>query len=435
MKLFTKSIFANSRSNLLYILIIIVLVVTVSCSGTKEVVTAGPSDAELEQQRLDDMKQELLTKWSLGGGYRQQEDYNSALPYLEQAKELDTVLNKDKSAYPLIYKFLAQCYNQLGQHDKAVTELERYLNYDPEDVYTNSMLVFYYTQSRQMDKYIDRVLKYLPLIENPSEKIPHLKTLKGIYSQSGENDKALDIVNQLLVINPDDKELADERISLLKTTGGTDAVKNDLEEKAKQYPNDASYKWELVQIYEDEADYDQAIGMLDQVLALQKDNADALERKLRIYWEFQQDEANAVLVLNELSRIKPDDPSYVGQLAQINYENDKYQEAISICERALRIDPNFGKAKYYMAKSVHDFADSVVRDNGGSARFEDKLVFELAYKWYQDAAKDPTQRVNANRYGNFLRDNYIPTDEDRFMNKGVDKPSDSKYRWLLKYFN
>ncbi|MCP4725302.1 MAG: tetratricopeptide repeat protein [bacterium] len=435
MRLFTIPIFANSRSNLLYILLITLLIVTMSCSGAKEVVTAGPSDAELEQQRLDEMKQELLTKWSLGGGYFQQKDYNSAVPYLEQAKEIDTTLNNEKSAYPLIYKFLGLSYNQLAQHEKAVTELEKFLTFEPDDITTNNMLVYYYRQSNRMDKYIEQVLHYLPLIDDAEQKKPNLRNLKQIYTQMGENEKALDIVNQLLVFEPDNRELADERIGLLKATGGADAVKNDLEENARQYPNDTSYKWELVQIYEDESDYDNALGMLDQVLALQKDNADALERKLRIYWDLQQDETNAVLILNELSRIKPGDPEYVGQLAQISYENGKYREAISICERALGIDRNFGKAKYYMAKSVHDFADSVVRENGGAARFEDKLVFELAYKWYQDAAKDPTQRVNANRFGNFLRDNYVPTDEDRFMNKGVDKPSDSKYRWLLKYFN
>ncbi|MFC1564835.1 tetratricopeptide repeat protein [candidate division KSB1 bacterium] len=431
----TISFLKNHCLNSIF-LIAVFLIILSSCTGSKQTaVNSGPTEAELEQQRIEEIKRELQKYWSFGGTAYQQGNFDDALRYLELAKELDMKMNGDESAYPAIYKFLGATYQHFKRHDEAIIEFERFLKFDPEDVNTNEILLHYYIQNKDLEKYIEKANIVIPLFKNnPVRQKGYITSLKNVYRQLGRYEEALEVVNRLLELDPDNKELADERIGLLKMTGGSEAVKTDLEEKAKQYPDDLSYKWELVQIYEDESDHEKALTMLDQILAIQKDDTDVLERKLRIYWDQMQDVENALNVLNKLSELKPDEPEYIGTIAQIKYENGKLQEAVSICERAIAIDSTYGRAWYYMAKSVHDYADNVVRGEGGEQRYQDKLVYQLAFGWYSRAAKDPSQRVAAERYAKYLGDNFIPTGGDIFLHKGEGKPADPKYRWLLKFF-
>ncbi len=216
--------------------------------------------------------------------------------------------------------------------------------------------------------------------------------MKKVYKQLGKDSKALEIVNQLLELEPDNNELIDERLSLLKSTGGIDAVKKELEEKSLQFPDDLSYKWELVQIYEDENEYKKALGMLDMINNLVKDNVDVLERMLKIFWDHQQDGVNSVIVLKELIKLKPKDPGYVTRIALISYENGNYKKAVSETERALSIDRSFCETVFIKAKAINDFTDIVVRGNNGEIRYQDKLVYQLVYDLYIEAAKDPVQK-------------------------------------------
>ncbi|MCP4724610.1 MAG: hypothetical protein GY863_06225 [bacterium] len=435
MAFMTIAFTSNYRSKAIFLTLSLLLLIIAACSGAKQTVTqTGASESELEKQRIEELEFERKKNWSFGGTAFLQKNYQDALKYLLIAKELDMQLDPERSEYPLIYKYLGGTYHQLDQPDEALENLQIFIKYDPEDASTNETLIWHYQKLSMLDKYEEQVLHYLPLVQDITKKKTYFRNLKKVYNQLGKNEKALNIVNQLLELEPDNKELIDERIGLLKKTGGSEAVKSDLVDKAKKYPNDLSYKWELVQIYEDESEYDNALEMLDQILTVEKDNVDVLERKLRIYWDHQQDEANSVRILNELIRIKPGDPGYVTRIAGINLDNGKYREAVNEAEKALAIDKNFREAVFIKASAIYNFADNIVRENENEVRYQDRLVFNLAYTLYQEASKDPALRVKAKRYADYLKENYVPTEENKFLHKGEDIPTDPAYRWLLKYF-
>ena len=63
------------------------------------------------------------------------------------------------------------------------------------------------------------------------------------------------------------------------------------------------------------------------------------------------------------------------------------------------------------------------------ADFDDKLVYELAYKEYQKATKDLQFKDTATTRMNYIRD-FIPKKEDLFFHKGQTKAKKDCYKWI-----
>ena len=72
-------------------------------------------------------------------------------------------------------------------------------------------------------------------------------------------------------------------------------------------------------------------------------------------------------------------------------------------------------------------ADACAR--GRQLKFDDKLVYELAYKEYQKATRDPGYRDLGTRRMEYVRPS-IPTKGDRFMHQDQDKSKMDCHKWI-----
>ncbi len=163
MSFLKRSIELKHSSGLL--LLISSIIIFSACQGSKQTtVKTIPSEAELEKQKIEELRFERKKNWSFGGGAYLQKNYDDALKYLLKAKEIDMLLDPEKSEYPLIYKYLSGTYQQIGDFDKALGNLEIFFMYDKEDPSTNESLIWHYQRTSKLDKFEKQILHYLPPI-------------------------------------------------------------------------------------------------------------------------------------------------------------------------------------------------------------------------------------------------------------------------------
>ena len=107
----------------------------------------------------------------------------------------------------------------------------------------------------------------------------------------------------------------------------------------------------------------------------------------------------------------------------------QYTIAMREVRKALNIDTNYGLA--YLTRGIiyETAAEKCVQNAEGKISFDDKLVYELAYKEYEKAKRDLAWKSDAERRMNYLQ-NLVPTREDRFMHKNKTMPEGDCYSWI-----
>jgi len=404
----------------------------VSCtSGAAAAKNAGPAEPEVVELTPEELRMELVKSYNFGQQYYQQGNYTAALPYLHTAKNIDKKLNGDNILYPGIYQKIGRSYSELKMPDSSLVIYEEGLKYDPDNLHMNEMIAYYYKASNRIDQFIPAAIKVIGLSDEQEKKIEYMVQLKEVYVQRDEYDLALELMDQLVEMKPQNKDYIDERLSILRLSGGEGALRKEFEEKHQQFPNDKNYILELISIYERDNENQLLVEMADKLIALEPNEIDSREKKVNALITLNKNN-DAIAVLNELNKLVPDQPRYLARVAEIYNDTGRYRNAVNYANRALRINNSYGEAHFQIGMAFMNQAEDV-RDKRGSLAFEDKLVYQLAYDKFVIAARDINKKAQAERWVEHLV-NFIPTSEDKFMHKGVTKPTSPEYDWLQGYF-
>jgi len=410
---------------------------TTAARNTKAASEVKNDTAAKQQQEQslsnEELNMEMLKLYNYGFGDYQREEWRDALPKLRKTNMLDKQLNGDKLRFPGIYSYIGQCYQNLNMPDSALFTFEEGLKHNPDHEFMNKSVVYYYKNSNQIDKYIPAVKKLISILKDPEEIKVNMLELKDVYVQRDQFDEAIAIYDKLLEKEPDNKDYIDARLSLFRSQGGEEAVRREYEEKHQQFPTDTEYIRELIIIYENASEYEKEIEMIDKLVALEPNDVESLEKKGHVLSSLGKNR-EAIEVLKGIARLVPDEPRYQTEIAHFYNDMQEYEQAVLYGNKALAINPGYGEAHFQIAMAFLNSANDA-KDKRGNLKFEDKLVYKMAYEKFKQAARDINKKSEAEKWIKYIEaSELLPTKENEFMHLSVKTPDLPEYRWLIKYY-
>jgi len=452
--------------------LICALIIIVACTATtnttpkrqterepqKEVETQQAKEQaqqKAQEQKTEEQRQlykEVTETYNLGIWDFLHGNYEKSLPILVETAKLDkqvyqTHIDVDTLKFPGILSQIGRGYQERGIIDSAFYYYnEGYIYYDTTEVYERSekylgnykhvltWLQWYYSSEGQIEKYIEFSEIYLKHESNEESRKNTLTSLKTLYMNRKEYDKALEKLDELLVMEPDNKDFENERIGIIEITGGAEALIKEWEKQYLENPNDMEVIWNLIVTYENQLECEKVIEFADKYLALKPDDIDAREKKVSALQSTDKSD-EAIALLKELNKMKPEEPKYLLNIAEIFHVDKKnYQEAVRWAYDARRINPGLGEANMMIADIIVDYIGFVKEKYGDQVgAIDHKLIYEVAIEYYNDAAKDSYTKSRAEEMAKHHSENNIRTDEDKFMNKGWDIPRANAYQWVWRY--
>lgn len=424
-----------------------VIFIGVSCTGAKNVSQNQKSPEELEaarlaqeQQNKEAMTHEMTVAYNLGDDMYRQKNYETALSYFWQTNNLDKELNNENLRYPRIYQKIANSYLERGLLDSTYYAYTDGLKYDPQNLNYLRWIQWYHFKNQSLDEFISFTENILDIMKTKGEglngQVTYLRNLKDLYINRGEYEKAMEKIELLMEIDPGNREQLDfERINMIRNIGGDEALQKEFEKQHMENPTDSDIIWNLLKTYEDQGLEDKVLEFVEKYIALKPDDIDARLKKIEALKATSKID-EALVALNEISSLRPNDPAYIVDIAKIYHiEKEDLRQAMQWAVKARGVNPNFGPANLLMATIITEvISDAMERKELTIPDYDDKLAGEIAVYYFNEALKDANTRSSAESLGKFYQENYTRNFEDRFMKKGVEKPEHTpEYDWILKY--
>jgi tetratricopeptide (TPR) repeat protein len=346
-----------------------------------------------------------IKKWySFGSEYYKNKNYESALPYLWKVFINDTgkyaVLAIRKIAYSyfslqIVDSTLIACYKGLA----------RYPNHDNLHYYAG------YLQDN-LGKFRCAIPHYEHLVDAEPEEKSYLEKLAFLYFKD-ENERSIEIQQRLIDLDPNNSEYH-ATMAAYQTHFYGDA----LEARKQAYVNNPE-NIELAFMYGKEAydqgKYKESIDPLSAVLAKNTKHVDAYKYRAMSLEGLGQYNA-AIADYKKILEVQEDNADIMCNIAT-DYKNlNQFSNGMYWIGRALQARPGFGLA-YITKAEIYEASVSYCQNTEKRGRkYDDGLVYQLAYDAYEMAAKDPAFKSDANKRKSNLQP-VLPTQEEKFMNQ------------------
>jgi len=361
-----------------------------------------------------------IRKWySFGSEYFKVENYKDALPYLWKVFVNDT----GKYASLAIRK-ITQAYFQLQKADSTLLAAYKGLEKFPD----HSNLHYYagYLQDN-LGRYKCAIPHYEALVAAEPEQESYLEKLAFLYFKDG-NEKAIEIQERLVKLKPDNSEyqntLAQYMDYFLGPGGALEARKNAY----KNEPNNIDFALRYGKASYDAGEYKAALEPLSTALKLDPKNVEALEYRAMCYEALEQYD-NAIGDYKSIVELQTNNAKIMCAIATDYKNRNQFSSGRYWVQRSLSVRPGYGLAHITMAE-IYEACVTYCQDLEKRGRkYDDGLVYELAYQEYQKALNDSEYRGTASRRMNSLKP-VLPTQEEIFMNQDRKNLKIDCYSWI-----
>ena len=389
-------------------------------SGSKKQVSPERQKA-IQDSLLNLQKIELYKLWSTGFESAKQNNYPKAIRYYRQVIEKDTI-----GVYSSIkYERIADCYLQTQNSDSAEYFLKEGMNLAPEKPYYYNTLGYLYNVSRRFDEAAEM---YNKLIEIEPDKAEHYEKLGDVYIALGNVPEATTALQKVIELQPNNKAVQEKLSGLLVSTGDAEQVIAAQKRMIELEPNNMQRRIDLAKTYHNETRYEDAVAELKIVIGAEPKNVFALEMLGDCYNNLEQ-YSESVTTYQRILEVNPEDKKNMCNLANAYTNLGRYAMAVSQANKAIRLDRSYGLAWLSIGYAYQTSAERCVAKRNGEIKFDDKLVYQLAYDNFEKALQDNLSRRDAQRYREFLK-TLIPTPQDRFLNQNKTVPQDECYNWI-----
>jgi len=392
--------------------------------------TGGPQQPQISPERQkaiqDSLRKiyefELNKSWSLGFENYKNKMYKDALRHFWKVSELDTI-----KRFPTLYRYLGDSYIKLDKPDSAeiVYRLgtERY----PNDPFYHRSLGWLLTGKHQNEEAIQEYQKAIEL-----DSVAHAddyRALGNLLVQEDRLDEAIQVYQKLIELEPDNPEAQSVLAQLLHSTGNEDAAIEAQEKALQTDPQNTKLMYSLGETYFKRGEFQKSIEKFQMYLKFKPDDTYALEYLGNSQQNLGQF-TKAIATYEKILSLKPDNKKVICEMATCYKELKSYTKARSVVRKALKIDPNYGLAHIVLGEIYEATADDCINKRQKHiVNFDDKLVYELAYKEYAKAAQDIQFSDQAKRKMEYVKAD-IPTKEDRFMHPDQKKARLDCYKWI-----
>ncbi len=264
----------------------------------------------------------------------QNQDYAEAAKKLYMAYQLDTT-NQDYLYYAASSAVNGEDYDTALKYYEELKELG----------YTGEAVKYYATNKEtgekeelpkdQRDLMIKAGTHEKPEDEKTESRFPEIvKNIALIYSQKGDNEKAIEAVKEARKVDPEDVNLLMTEANLYIKLGQKDKFKEVMEQAIQKDPNNAMLYYNLGVITGEQGDKEQARKYYEKAIELDpKYEASYMNMASLILGE----EVAIVDEMNSLGTSKADNKRYDELKAK---REGLYKEAVPYLEKILELNPN-----------------------------------------------------------------------------------------------
>jgi len=382
----------------------------------------------LRREREKQMEFEIAKTWSTGYEYFKNESYPDAKKYFLKLLALDPEMKyAAKYRYRDLFTRLATCYIKENKADSAQWAYEMGIKFFPDNAYLHRSLGYILRNKNLLEEAIAEYEKAVEL--DPGYK-PDYQALGDLYIRVDDLDKAIWAFEKLAEIDPEDRRVQETLASLYRTTGREDEALAKKEEILAKNPTDTGLMMELAEAYYRRDENEKVIDVLTKLLELEPKNIKALEYLGGAYLNLEQ-YTKALRAYNSIIKLEPRNTRILCNIATVYRMIKDFQTAKRYVKRALSIDPKFAYAHMVMAEIYESSAEECINKREGKVTFDDKLVYEKAYKEYRKILNDLEYGDKARARMEAIK-GLLPTKEDRFFNPGKEEPTDPCYKWIFQ---
>ncbi len=380
--------------------------------------TTGASpkaDAANEQREAEIAKYRSFAyeRWKNG-------EYEAARGHFNKIRVLD-IEHKHN-----IYRQWADCFVRSGMIDSARCAYEEGINYFPDDDYLHNGLAIVLRNAGQME---DAIEQQKEAVRIKPDNEDYLFALAEMYEKTENWEKAVETYEVLADLFPDNPLYNQRIIDIKRIYFNPEEYLQTLKDAVNKFPDDPKRHFDYAMALLDQGHSEQAVGEFEAYTRQQPNDAEGW-RNLARARENLSDFRGAVTARKKVIEINPESLKDMVNVGR-NYLNlKKWVEARGWAKRALAKDSDYGSAWVLMGDIYFNAADLA---SGDSPKYNDKLVFTIAYGLYRRAAtsSDIEARSDGERGLRILKGGeLIPSREERFMNRSKTRPIGDLYKWI-----
>jgi len=184
----------------------------------------------------------------------------------------------------------------------------------------------------------DRALTYLEAIpvNHPHHERSLIFRIHLLY-QKGEKDEARHLCRTAMGLFPRQPEFHIIMAELLEHDGQFPQALEVLEKAAGQWPDNTTITYRAGLVHDRMGDRDQAMKMMEKVIAKHPEHPDALNFLGYSLAEQERDLERALLLIENALKIRPDNGYFVDSLAWVYYKMKKFKRAWKEIKRAVEL--------------------------------------------------------------------------------------------------
>ena len=281
----------------------------------------------------------------LAQAYGNKPEYlNKAIQHYQEALKLDPGAS-------LVFEELTDLFIQTNHLRDAITQAEDMLKTNPDNVDARRMLGRIYMKmistndNRINEDYLRKAIEQLRLVtEKDSKDAESFVALGRLYRVSNNSVDAEKSFNKALEAEPDNEEALTGLASLYTDLGDNKRAIDKLKQAAEKNPNERTLI-QLGALYEQLRDYKNAADTLKQALQMQPDNP-RLQAGLANNLMLSDREEEALAIFQKLSDEDPTNVQPKLRIAEIYRVKHDYTKAAEALKKAKALNPQDMEVRY-----------------------------------------------------------------------------------------
>ncbi|MEQ8168103.1 MAG: tetratricopeptide repeat protein [Candidatus Eremiobacterota bacterium] len=312
-------------------------------------------------------------------------------------KDNFTLWNDVLSQYPYIlqaYVNRGDAYKKIGEHEKAIADLNQALNIDPRRAEVYATRGSIYMEIKEYDKSMADLNYALKL----KSDLPAAYINRGnLYRLKGDYNKAISDYREALKLKPGYVEVYYNRAVLYD-------IMKDYNKSLADYTRAIEYKPDYVEalynrgiIYDMAGDYNKAIADFTQAIKYKADYLEAYQNRGNIYYKTGNHD-NALNDFNRLLTLKPEFTKGYISRGTVYADKNRYSDALTDFNKAIEIDPRSieafnGRGAVYglmneYDRAIDDFTEAISLDETSIQSYYNRAFTYMKKGDFKEARKD-----------------------------------------------
>ncbi|MEH6547323.1 MAG: tetratricopeptide repeat protein, partial [Sneathiella sp.] len=214
------------------------------------------------------------------------------------------------------------------------------------------------------------------ITENPEDR-NFRKSLSSFYQARNRIDEAEEVLRDIVAENPNDVDAKLDIVRFIRSTKNDQAASEELEQLIKGYPDEFKYRFALAELSERMGDQEKSQSILQSIIDDANVAEDALVARNRVARRYltQGDLPQARILVDEVLATDAQNADALVMRAAMQIDEGNIEEAISNLRSSLKQSPNSIRTSLLLAKA-HEI-------NGAFELAEDRLA--AAYRFSKRA--------------------------------------------------